>query len=390
LYFYGDSFSMFHDTIQVGFMRKKWFVVFVALVVSGVVTFAQKGKLIERYLEKTLSSVAAPNTGPAPDYRDPYYWAASPYKPGTADSVPSFLKDEVRDRRADVFFIHPTSYIGTDDENDMLQPGANWKEILDKLKTLSWNANLTDAAINKRSDDRSVLYQASVFNASCRVFAPRYRQANIKAFFVRNSPEAGKAFDLAYADIKNAFEYYLRNENYGRPIIIASHSQGSLHAIRLLQEFFDGTPLQKQLVCAYVVGYQIPTDAFKHIPVGVAPDATGCFVGWRSYQKGELSAQIKKEEGNSVCVNPLTWTVSTAWAPDSQNDGALYTFNRMIPHAVSAGIEPKSKILWVTLPKVIADKMKKLKNLHVYDYNLFWMNIRENVKLRIDAYYSKK
>ncbi len=180
------------------------------------------------------------------------------------------------------------------------------------------------------------------------------------------------------------------NENSGRPIIIASHSQGTLHAIRLLQEFFDGTPLQKQLVCAYIIGYQIPTDAFKHIPVGEKADETGCFVGWRSYQKGELSNQIKKEEGNSVCVNPLTWTVSNQWASDSLNHGTLYTFNRMIPHAVSAGIEPKSKILWVTLPKVFAYKMKKMKNLHVYDYNLFWMNIRENVKQRIDAYYLKK
>jgi len=28
----------------------------------------------------------------------------------------------------------------------------------------------------------------------------------------------------------------------------------------------------------------------------------------------------------------------------------------------------------------------QLKNLHVFDYNLFWMNMRENVGTRINAY----
>jgi len=360
------------------------------LLLSGTVIFAQQGRLIQKYLQKTLNDQAAPNTGPAPDYSKPYFWAASPYKPGNADSIPSFLKHEKRDQRADVFFIHPTSFTGTNDEDELLQSNANRIQILESLKTLPWNADLTDEKINSRTDSRSILYQASVFNGSCRIFAPRYRQANIKAFFARNSPEAEKAFDLAYGDIKQAFQYYLQHENNGRPIIIASHSQGSLHAIRLMQEFFDGTPLQQQLVCAYVIGYQIPTDAFKHIPVGNKPDATGCFVGWRTYQKGELSAQIKNENGNSVCVNPLTWTTSTQWAAESENHGALYSFNMSIPRAVSAGIELQTNILWVNLPSQLSGKLSKLKNLHVYDYNLFWINIRENVKLRIDTYKKTK
>ncbi len=170
-------------------MNKRILVTCIALVVSGFMLFAQKGKLIEKYLEKTLSSQAAPNTGPIPDYSDPFYWAVSPYKHSKADSVPSFLKNEKRDQRADVFFIHPTSYIGTDDENDMLQPGANWKKLLDNLKILSWNADLTDGAINRRTDDRSILYQTSAFNGSCRIFAPRYRQANIKVFLYAILPK---------------------------------------------------------------------------------------------------------------------------------------------------------------------------------------------------------
>lgn len=189
--------------------------------------------------------------------------------------------------------------------------------------------------------------------------------------------------------MKKAFEWYLKNENKGRPIIIASHSQGSLHAIRLLQEFFDGKPLQKQLVCAYVVGYQIKKDAFKFIPVGTRPDQTGCFVGWRSYRKGEIPRGIAEENGNSVCVNPLTWTTSEEWSPRELHRGIMLGFKSIVANTVLCVVEPSSKILWVETPVVLEEKAEKLKNFHIYDYNLFWMNIRENVKQRIDAFLSR-
>ncbi len=314
------------------------------------------------------SAVAAPkNTGPAPDYSDLQYWAASPYKDDTSDKVPDFLKNEIRDTRADVFFIHPTSYFG-------------------EKKGSPWNADLRDTAVNNNTDNLSIRLQTSVFNGSCRVFAPRYRQGNMEAFYVFNTPEAKVAFDLAYQDVKKAFQYYLKHDNKKRPIIIASHSQGTLHAIRLLQELFDGKPLQKQLVCAYIVGYQIKKDAFINIPVGERANQTGCFVGWRTYAKGEIPKGAAAENGNSVCVNPLTWTATGEWAPPEKHLGIMNNFKTIVPHTVSAGIEPTTKILWIDTPVALDDSKKKMTNYHRWDYNLFWMNIRQNVKDRIDAY----
>lgn len=307
------------------------------------------------------------NKSVAPNYADLYYWAASPYKHDMSDSIPAFIKNESRDSSVDVFYIHPTSYMG----------GG---------KTAPWNPDLNDTGLNNQTDLRPVLHQASVFNGSCRIFAPRYRQAHLKAFFEKNNLQAQAAFNLAYSDVKKAFQYYLQHENKGRPIIIASHSQGTLHAIRLLQDFFDGTKLQKQLVCAYLIGYQIPKESFKHIPLGTTANATGCFVTWRTYQKGEMPLIVKKEEGNSQCVNPLNWSTSTEWVGEQQHDGAMETFNELIPHSVSARIEPELKILWVSLSDDFKTITQKIKNLHIYDYNLFWMNIRENVKQRVDAY----
>jgi hypothetical protein len=317
------------------------------------------------------SAVTSPkNVGPAPDYSDLYYWAASPYKEDTSDKVPNFLKNETRDARADVFFIHPTSYFG-------------------EKKGDPWTADLRDTAVNNNTDNLAILLQASVFNGSCRVFAPRYRQGNMEAFYVFNTPEAKAAFDLAYRDVKKAFQYYLKHENKKRPIIIASHSQGTLHAIRLLQEFFDGKPLQKRLVCAYIVGYQIKNDAFKKLPVGERANQTGCFVGWRTYAKGEIPKGAAAENGNSVCVNPLTWTTSEAWASSELHQGIMNNFETIVPHTVSAGIEPSAKILWIDTQVALEEKKNKMTNYHRWDYNLFWMNIRQNVKERIDAYLSK-
>lgn len=304
----------------------------------------------------------------APDYSNLDNWASSPYKTDTSDKIPAGLNDEEADKKADVFFIHPTSYFNKSD-------------------TANWNAWLTDEEVNKETDNKSILFQATAFNGSCRVFAPRYRQANMEVFYKMETPKADAAFDLAYSDVKAAFQYYLQNENNKRPIVIASHSQGTLHSIRLLQEFFDGLPLQEQLVCAYIPGYRIRKDAFKSIPPSEKPEQTGCFSGWRSYERGEIPEKVLFEKGDCVCVNPLTWSTSEEWVTKENHLGIMSGFDKIIPHTVAAGIEPKTKILWVESPEVIIENMKKGKNLHSYDFNLFWMNIRKNVKLRINTWY---
>src|SRR3546814_4733126 len=61
------------------------------------------------------------------------------------------------------------------------------------------------------------------------------------------------ALGAAYRDVAAAFDYFL-SQNEGRPLILAAHSQGSLHLIRLLHEKVAGTPLASQIVAAYVVG----------------------------------------------------------------------------------------------------------------------------------------
>ena len=310
-----------------------------------------------------------------PDYSKLYYWAAHPGKWDYSDSIPSFLKNEVRDTSVDVFFLHPTTYTNN-------------------FQNAKMSADVNDSILNHQTDIRTILYQASVFNGSCRVFAPRYRQAHLKAYFQISSDQSKKAFDLAYADLKTAFQYYLDHWNQGRPIIIAAHSQGSMHAVRLLQEFFDGKPLQKQLVCAYIVGWQIKKDDFKSLKFGNSPSQTGCVVGWRTYKKDKEDFLIKKENGNSLCVNPVSWTTDNNWTSKEMHKGAVgKDFNKLISKKIRVEVAPGINILWVEIPEEIEQKSElasRLGNFHILDYNLFWMDIRENVKQRIDAYMHRK
>lgn len=157
---------------------------------------------------------------PAPDYHDSGNWVALPGKADPADQTPPGLTDRQASATADVFFVHPTSFIDKPDDSYL------------------WNASVQNTSLNEKTDQGSIRFQASIFNESCRIFAPRYRQAHYFAFFTADKKDKKLALDLAYTDVRNAFEYYLKTYNNGKPIIIASHSQGTVHAHRLLREFF--------------------------------------------------------------------------------------------------------------------------------------------------------
>ena len=304
-----------------------------------------------------------------PDYNNLNYWAASPFKYDPSDNSPKEFAATKKDSLADVFFVYPTSYT-----NSKMPDG--------------WNADINDQAVNAKTDNNSILYQASVFNKYCRVFAPRYRQANLNAFFTNDKEKASAAFDTAYTDVKKAFEYYLENYNDGRPIIIASHSQGTLHAARLLKEFFEGKPLKNQLVCAYLIGLPVFTNYFSELKPCADSTATGCFISWRTFQEGYVAPIVEKETQKAYVINPLTWTMDTTLAPSDLNKGAvLRNFNKVIPGLVHAQIH--KNVLWVNKPRFLGSALLKIKNYHIADYNLFYENIRENVGTRIRAFIKK-
>lgn len=309
----------------------------------------------------TLQDQASPQT----DYHQLENWAAHPDKIDESDRTPE--GDTVRNNvlPADVFFIHPTTYTG-------------------EKKQDQWNASLDDTNLNKKTDEGTIRFQASAFNHAGRIYAPRYRQAHIHAYFTKDLSSAKKAFDLAYRDVKSAFEFYLKNENSGRPFIIASHSQGTNHAERLIEELISGTPLKEKLIAAYLIGMPVPKDRFKDILPCKDSSDTGCFISWRTFKHGHKLPENKRAESISV-TNPLNWSTGTQYVPKSYNRGTLlYNFNKVYPALVDAQVS--NNILWATKPKFRGSILLRTKNYHVADVNFYYFNIRENAKHRVNKH----
>lgn len=292
------------------------------------------------------------------NYSSPHSWAALPFRKDKADFIPRdevWVHDSLKE--VDVFYVYPTLY----------QRGKNW------------NADIQNRRLNRKIEKYPIKFQASVFNRHARVYAPFYRQAVVEVFY-KESPEGARALDIAYADIKAAFEEFL-HLNAGRPIILASHSQGTYHAARLLKDYFDGTELQNRLVCAYVVGLEIYREQYDSLVPCSDSTQTGCYVTWSSFSKKYDHINKTTIYYGDVCVNPITWNNSENW---EQSKGSIL-------------LDFKSKKRFKTQARRVGNYLEiktktpvvqTWKNLHLVDYNLFWDDIRRNVGCRARSYKS--
>lgn len=336
---------------------------------------------------KPFASYKAP---PAPNYADKESWAVWPGRASPADQIPPGIDGTMaKNPKADVFFIHPTTF----------------------LSNSSWNAKYDEGDFTGTQIEQAVLrYQVSAFNGCCRMYAPRYRQATLSAFLNPGS-DANKSFDLAYSDVVRAFDYYMANANKGRPFILASHSQGSLHAIRLLQERIIGRPdVRKRLVAAYVVGASLPeTIEYTGLPVCNSATQTGCIVDWNSATGLTVLALGRRQMitysdgkyqlvGNKtwLCVNPLSWDRNTV-SPASENKSALpiVDHGEALPRVMTGitGARCERGRLVIKIPlgkrKGFKDPLTFFGSYHNQDYSLFYGSIRQNAIDRVNAFAGK-
>ncbi len=351
------------------------------LALGGCTAAATIGEMVKTPpapFEKTVAP-------PAPDYAKPDAWLAFPGRDGLERSTPPGLTaiDEAA-APADVFFIHPTSYL----KNDV------------------WNAPYdSDAPFNPPI----LLNQVSAFNGCCRLYAPQYRQASLHG--LKSSPPAN---DLANADIVRAFHYFIDHESKGRPFIIASHSQGAGQAVRLLQTEILGTPLQDRLVVAYVVGAYAPSN-FGEVGLPTCEQAaqTGCIASWNTTQVGRKAPLQLVQNSNywwkggprnsgslpAICTNPLTWN-STGSAPADANPGSepfpkppygktASPLPALIPHLTGAACH--DRLLNVDIPGSAPPGFHDPLSLfygsyHQTDYGVFYAPIRANAIQRVAAW----
>ena len=354
----------------------------IALVLAAGVAWQLFGMQLMQKAFVPGETFRAPTPVATNAYAEKAMWIARPDLPGNpAQWLPEGGVAEDADAPVHaVFFIHPTSY----------------------LTRTHWNAPLDD----KEANERAALFirgQASVFNKTRNVWAPRYRQAAFGAFLTDDA-QAQRALDVAFADVAAAFDHFAAATGKA-PIVLAGHSQGGLHLIRLLTERVKDKPVAKRLVAAYAVGWPIAMNAdlpALGLPACATPEQTGCILSWQSFAEPAEHADIarffeakpgltgKTRKGDPLlCTNPLTGKLGGA-APASANFGMLknkpdFSGGTLSKNGVPARCDAGGYLL-IGDPPEMGPYVLPGNNYHVYDYSLFWANIRADVERRTRAF----
>ena len=370
---------------------------FLYLVAIGIVLFLVGRIGYEMFRDELAAIALVPSSEFTPTepmeanaYEDPSLWYSRPGI-GVSDPArwqPAYSGEASRlprpvDQRPPshaVFFIHPTSYLSRD----------------------NWNAPIGDAEA-ERIAGIYIRGMASPFNAASEIWAPRYRQATMGAFLT-DKPEAQAAIDAAYDDVLTAYRYFVESLDDETPIVLAGHSQGSLHLLRLLKDEVMPSEMADRLVAAYAIGWPVSVEhdlPAMGLPACATQAQTGCLISWSSFaEPADPSSVIEayasspgfdgELRGNSqiLCSNPLTGTFGGE-APASANLGTLVPDETMskgelVPAAVPARCDERG-ILLIGDPPELGSYVLPGNNYHVYDIPLFWANTQADVAQRVAA-----
>jgi len=279
---------------------------------------------------------------PRPDYSKEDAWAAHPKNEDCSDvNPPGLVEPDGRDdydnkfkKNVDVFYLHPSTFYSSE----------------------RWNSAYNDPFVRFMTDDAILTQQGSAFNGAGqvygavhasnpkpnpshnpKVYAPRWRQMTAWGYFAEMEDREA-AMNVAYGDVERAWLYYVKHYNPGltRPFIIAGHSQGTEHAVRLLKKYRDSENgnFKGRLIAAYLVGSEVYPSHTGFEPCEKST-STSCIVGWRSYGNNVNPKVFRLRPafealrtGNAgealLCVNPLSWKHDNLPAPASMNPGTMH------------------------------------------------------------------
>jgi Protein of unknown function (DUF3089). len=373
-------------------LARKFLYVFaglIVLVIAGLLAYRIWGMQMIRAVMVPREAFAPIAPLPANAYDDPKMWIARPdiRQDNPALWTPEGVKNAPSAQKAAIFFIHPTSYITTSGD-------AHWNMRLDDQESLS-------------TARRFVKNQASAFNAVGSIWAPRYRQANYGAFLT-DKPAGDQALAAAYRDVAQAFAAFLKANPQG-PLILAAHSQGSRHLLQLLKDEVADKPVSARIAAVYAVGWPISVEAdlpALGLPACARRDQSHCIVSWQSYaEPADPSPVIESFERkrsftgrphkgtHMLCTNPITGAFNGA-APASANRGTLDARDADKPTRLLPGIVPArcdtSGVLMIGDPVDMGPFTLPGNNYHVYDYALFWADVREDAKQRLSIFLNLK
>lgn len=185
--------------------------------------------------------------------------------------------------------------------------------------------DFSEAGIKIVSDP--LLSQGARFSRICRMYAPLYRQVGLATTTSGVSLAEGANRELAVKDVRDAFDYYLKNFNRGRKFVLVGHSQGTAMLTATIKQDIDPddkADARSKMISALLIGgaVLVPSGqkvggSFKNIPLCTEPGQTGCTITYASFAADKppsASARfgVTTEAGMEVgCTNPATLSGNT-------------------------------------------------------------------------------
>ena len=276
----------------------------------------------------------------------------------------------------DVFYVYPTVFASR------------------KHAVMHWDSE------EMRTKTRNIAgQQTGPFLPVGNVYAPFVRQGELHLVLaaLAERPGTDAPMEIGFRDTVDAFRYYLKHWNGGRPFILVGHSQGAYDLLALLKREFKDPALRKKLIAAYLIGCPI-TDADlagnPHLKMAEGPIDSGVIVTWNSEAR-EAAPSLFTGRPGTRCINPLNWRTDAVPAPAAANVGAVFfdgegRITGEIPASCGAEIRPETGALVVTpeFPGQYDSSLLGAGIYHMNDIYFFYRNLEINARDRAASYFN--
>lgn len=285
-----------------------------------------------------------------------------PEEPDYSEDVAWYKELSEANAVADIFYIAPTCIWNWNDEEGRI---VYFEDI--------YNESQRQALLP------SLKLAQNIFGVGNNFYAPYYRQISLDSW-MEGEQAVAERFPYAMADVKNAFDYYMKHYNQGRPFVLAGFSQGAKSVVELLKELTAEE--YERLVAAYVVGYRVTKEELANYPTIVGAcgaDDTGVTICYNSVATPDAICPVLSP--STLCINPVNW--SRDEIPAVLNDTVTVTLDNTWKVLRVEGLD-EEKYYNPSLGSLF-----KLGNYHLLELTLYKQSLADNVKLRIDSFRKK-
>ncbi len=210
-------------------------------------------------------------------------------------------------------------------------------------------------------------------------YAPYYRHISLNSWTECEDTINNRYFSVAFKDIQQSFNYFLKEKNNGRPFILAGFSQGAKSVVELIKTMPDS--VADRMVAAYVMGYKVTsadTMVCHNLKPAKGADDTGVTICYNSVSNVKYIKPVLCDS-NIFCINPVNWKCDATAAT--------------IADSITVTLSPEYHVLVVngfdgsSYPPIL--NMINVGDYHGAEPYLYQDFIEKNIKTRIESYKSQ-